>query len=121
MRVTVRAHAKINLELRVLGVRGDGYHELRTVFQSVAIHDRLTCVERPGPFLLQCSPPGVPRDERNLIWRAAAALWRAVGREGEVRDVSIALTKQIPMQGGLGGGSADAAAAIRGLLRLWRL
>jgi 4-diphosphocytidyl-2-C-methyl-D-erythritol kinase len=121
VRVTLRAHAKINLELRVLGTRGDGYHELRSIFQSIALHDRIACVARPGPFILQCSAPDVPRDERNLVWRAAAALWHAIGRDGDPRDVSIAITKRIPMQGGLGGGSADAAAAIVGLMRLWKI
>jgi 4-diphosphocytidyl-2-C-methyl-D-erythritol kinase len=117
--VVVRAHAKVNLDLRVLGTRPDGYHELRTVFQAVELHDTLTCVERPGPFVLTCRMPGVPLDDSNLVWRAGAALWSALGRPGEPRDTMVTIDKIIPMQAGLGGGSADAAAALFGLGRLW--
>lgn len=117
--VTIRAHAKINLDLRVLGTRPDGFHELRTVFQSIALHDVLHCVPREGPFAIECATAGVPLDSSNLIWRAAQALWRALRRPGQVRDVVIQLDKRIPMQGGLGGGSADAAATLMALARLW--
>ena len=119
MRVLARAHAKVNLDLRVLGTRADGYHELRTVFQSIALHDTLLCIARPGPFVLKCRKSGVPLDESNLVWRAASALWTAIGRAGTPTDLSISLRKEIPMQAGLGGGSADAAAALLGLSRVW--
>jgi 4-diphosphocytidyl-2-C-methyl-D-erythritol kinase len=119
VRVRVRAHAKVNLDLRVLGTRADGYHELRTVFQSVALHDTLLCVTRPGPFALRCRTPGVPLDESNLVWSAAAALWTAMGRAGAPADIAISIRKQIPMQAGLGGGSADAAATLLALARVW--
>ena len=115
----VRAYAKVNLDLRVLGTRSDGYHEIRTVFQSVALYDTLLCVARPGRFALKCRAPGVPVDESNLVWRAAQALWTALGRPKGPRDVAITITKQIPMQSGLGGGSADAAAALHALAKLW--
>lgn len=115
----MRAHAKVNLDLRVLGIRPDGYHELRTVFQTIELHDTLTCVERPGPFAVRCRTPGIPLDESNLAWKAAAALWRAVGRPGEPRDTAVSIEKAIPVAAGLGGGSADAAAALHGLARLW--
>jgi len=118
-RIRIRAHAKINLTLHVRGVRPDGYHELETVFQSLALHDVLTCRLRPGPFSIRCDDPGVPTDERNLIWRAAQRLWEMLGRQGSVRGVEIVLGKQIPMQAGLGGGSADAAAALVALSRVW--
>ena len=118
-RLEARAHAKVNLDLRVLGTRADGFHELRTVFQTIALHDTLICVQRPGAFGLRCRTSGVPLDDSNLVWRAAAALWRALGREGEPRDTSVTIQKIIPMQAGLGGGSADAAAALVGLARLW--
>ena len=117
--LTVRAHAKVNLDLRVLGVRADGYHELRTVFQGIELHDTLVCAEMPGPFTLKCRTPGVPLDQTNLIWRAAAALWTALGRAGGVRDAVIRIDKQIPLEAGLGGGSSDAAAALVALGRLW--
>jgi len=119
LKLTVRAHAKVNLDLRVLGIRPDGYHELRTVFQTIELHDTLVCAERPGPFTLACRAPGVPIDAGNLVWKAAAALWAALGRAGEVRDTSVTIDKKIPVQAGLGGGSADAAAALMGLGRLW--
>lgn len=118
--VSVRAHAKINLDLRVLGQRPDGYHELRTVFQSLALHDVVSCVSRPGPFAIECDAAGVPLDRSNLVWRSAQALWRSVRQSGDVRDVVVRLTKQIPMQAGLGGGSADAAATLLALARLWK-
>src|SRR5688572_22153138 len=117
--VTVRAHAKINLDLRVLGPRPDGYHELRTVFQSIALHDVIECVPRDGPFAIDCATAGVPLDRSNLVWRAAEALWRALRRPAQVRDVLIRLHKNIPLQAGLGGGSADAAATLIALTRLW--
>ena len=117
--LTARAHAKVNLDLRVLGTRADGYHELRTVFQAIELHDSLVCSERAGPFTLRCRTPGVPLDGTNLVWRAAAALWKALGRPGEPRDTRIAIEKAIPIEAGLGGGSADAAAALQALARLW--
>jgi 4-diphosphocytidyl-2-C-methyl-D-erythritol kinase len=119
--LTVRAHAyaKVNLDLRVLGVRADGYHELRTVFQGIELHDTLVCTDTPGPFTLKCRTPGVPLDQSNLIARAAAALWTALGRAGTVRDVVVRIDKQIPLEAGLGGGSSDAAAALVALGRLW--
>jgi 4-diphosphocytidyl-2-C-methyl-D-erythritol kinase len=119
--VSARAHAKINLDLRVLGTRPDGFHELRTVFQTIALHDTVTCEEREGPLALECHTAGVPLDRSNLVWRAADALWRAIRRPGDARNVRIRLTKQIPMQAGLGGGSADAAATLVSLARLWKV
>jgi 4-diphosphocytidyl-2-C-methyl-D-erythritol kinase len=119
VKLTVRAHAKVNLDLRVLGVRPDGYHELRTVFQTVALHDTLTCVDKPGPFTIKCRDPHVPLDARNLVWKAAETLWTALGRAGSVCDTAIQIDKQIPVEAGLGGGSADAAASLQALARLW--
>jgi len=119
--VTIRAHAKINLDLRVLGPRLDGYHELRTVFQSLALHDVIECVAREGPLAIECDTAGVPLDDSNLVWRAAEALWRALRRPGRARDVVIRLQKHIPLQAGLGGGSSDAAATLMALARLWKV
>lgn len=119
--VSVRACAKINLDLRVLGIRPDGFHELRTVFQAIALHDVVTCIARPGPMAVECDVPGVPLDSSNLVWRAAQGLWTAAGRDGEVHDLLVRIEKQIPLQAGLGGGSADAAATLAGLVRLWKL
>ena len=69
--VTIRAHAKINLDLRVLGPRLDGFHELRTVFQAISLHDVLECVPHDGPLAIECDTAGVPLDRSNLVWRAA--------------------------------------------------
>ena len=117
----VRAFAKINRSLEVLGVRPDGFHELRTVFQSIALHDTLAIRAVSGAFQLTCDDPACPADRSNLIWRAAEQVWKAAGRRGAPRDVSIQLTKRIPLQAGLGGGSSDAAAALRAFGRLWRV
>ena len=119
--VSVRAHAKINLDLRVLGVRADGFHELRTVFQAIALHDVLACELREGPFAIECATAGVPLDPSNLVWRAAEALWRSLRRDGPVRDVVVRLDKRIPIQAGLGGGSSNAAAMLLALARLWKV
>src|SRR2546430_9347830 len=77
-----RAFAKINLSLRVLGTRPDGYHELRTIFQSIALHDTLTIRHVAGPFRLTCDDASLPRDRTNLVWRAADRLWKAARRRG---------------------------------------
>src|SRR5262245_955095 len=116
-----RAFAKINLSLRVLGRLPDGYHDLRTTFQSIALHDTLTIRRARGPFRLTCSDPACPPDRTNLVWRAAARMWKAAGQRGAPRGVAIHVEKRIPMQAGLGGGSSDAAAVIRALGRIWRV
>jgi 4-diphosphocytidyl-2-C-methyl-D-erythritol kinase len=119
-----RAFAKINLDLRVLGVRADGYHELRTTFQSIALHDTLTftlLADRSHPLVLTCDDPACPADRTNLVWRAARAMWRAAGRRGDPKGLRVRLVKRIPLQAGLGGGSSDAAAALRACAALWRV
>jgi 4-diphosphocytidyl-2-C-methyl-D-erythritol kinase len=117
--IQVPAFAKVNLRLDVLARRADGYHELRTIFQSISLHDTLQ-LERSrnrGIELTILGDPvlaaGAPRE--NLVWRAAEALRRHVRFPGGVR---ITLRKRIPAGRGLGGGSSDAAAALAGLLRL---
>jgi 4-diphosphocytidyl-2-C-methyl-D-erythritol kinase len=119
--VTARACAKINLTLRVLGSRPDGYHELRTTFQSIALHDVLTFVPVRGPFAIECDDPACPTGRGNIVRKAAARLWRAAGRTGSPAGVRVRIDKRIPMEAGLGGGSADAAAALRALAALWRI
>lgn len=118
-RIRVHAPAKINLTLQVLGVRPDGYHELRTTFQSLALHDTLTFTPTRGPFRIECDDPRCPTDRANLVWRAADAVWRAHGRRSEVSGVHVRIEKRIPMQAGLGGGSSDAAAALLALRAFW--
>lgn len=118
--VTLRTPAKINLTLRVGPRRPDGFHDVATLMQSIALTDTLVLTPRRGPFALSVRAPGVPSDSSNLIWRAAAALWRALGRDGEPRDAHVRLEKAIPSAAGLGGGSANAAGALVGLNRLWQ-
>jgi len=119
----VRAHAfaKINLGLRVLGTRPDGYHELRTTFQSIALHDTLVFTRVSGPFRIECADPACPTDRTNLVWRAAETMWRLARRRGPIRDLVVTIQKRIPVQGGLGGGSSDAATTLRALSVMWRL
>jgi len=119
--VRVPAYAKINLRLEILGKRGDGYHELRTIFQTVALHDTLTFrpSRRPGIALLIRGNEALSREsaEKNLVYRAVDAL----RRELKIRPgVEITLQKNIPAGRGLGGGSSDAAAALLGYLRFTR-
>ena len=119
--ISAKAFAKINLSLRVLGRRADGYHDLRTVFQSLALHDTLRVRASRGPFAVSADDPACPADPGNLVWRAADALWAAAGRTGSPSGVTVRIIKRIPMQAGLGGGSSDAAAAIRALAAWWRI
>lgn len=120
--VTIRAFAKINLDLRIVGLLPDGYHEVRTVLQSVRLHDTLAFTPVRGRFTIECDVPGVPLDVRNLIWKAAALLDHAVRRrDGDPAGVRVTLTKRIPAEAGLGGGSSDAAATLVALTRLWGL
>ena len=119
-RIGIRAYAKINLSLRVTGMRPDGYHQLKTVFQSLALHDSLTFEVVDGPFSISCAAAGVPLGEENLVWRAAQLLWSASGRAGRPAGVRARLVKRIPPKAGLGGGSSDGAAALVALSALWR-
>ena len=117
--IVLRPSAKVNLTLRVGPLRADGFHDIRTLMQSVALNDTLTISPRRGPFKFETRAPGVPTDRTNLVWRAADLLWRSLKRAGDPRDVHVRLEKQIPSAAGLGGGSADAAAALAGLNVAW--
>jgi 4-diphosphocytidyl-2-C-methyl-D-erythritol kinase len=122
--ITVQAYAKINLHLQILGTRADGYHDVVTVLQSLALHDTLVCESRPGPFVLHCDSPGVPLDRTNLIWKAAsliAAQSPDPALANGPANAVVTLDKRIPTQAGLGGGSADAAAALVAFSRLWQV
>jgi 4-diphosphocytidyl-2-C-methyl-D-erythritol kinase len=117
--VTVRAPAKINLFLEVLGKRPDGYHDIATLMVAVSLYDTLEFKEEPsGQLRLVCDQPGLSTGPENLICRAAEALRRRTGHSG---GAAIRLTKRIPMAAGLAGGSTDAAATLAGLNQLWRL
>lgn len=114
----VQSPAKINLFLRVLRRRPDGYHELETLFQAIDVYDELILAECVSPSTLLV--PGFPdlESDDNLVVRALRWLENRTGRELRVR---MKLVKRIPVAGGLGGGSSDAAAALRGISRLFDL
>lgn len=120
MRVDVKASAKVNLDLRLRGRRSDGYHNVQTVLQSVALADDVRCEAAEGAVSIHCDAPGVPTDHRNLAWKAAAATWQALGRAGEPEGLRISLVKRIPPQSGLGGGSANAAAVVWAAQQVWQ-
>src|SRR5699024_7813308 len=111
-----RVPAKVNLYLRVVRRRDDGFHEVETVLQSIGLYDELTFAPADG-LTLECDWPGLPLDESNLVWKAAAALRERFGLPG-APGARVTIRKQIPVGAGLGGGSADAAAALVGLSRL---
>lgn len=114
--LVVRAPAKVNLTLEILGKRPDGFHALRSVFAALDLHDRLT-VHPADEIGIACDLPELST-EANLAWRAADALRRDSGTRA---GVSIILNKRIPLEAGLGGGSADAAAALVACNLLWNL
>jgi len=118
-KIRIPAFAKINLRLDILGKRSDGYHELRTIFQTIGLHDELILrtSRRPGISLTIHGNETLSREplRKNLVYKAVDALRRML----KVRSgVEIELYKTIPAGGGLGGGSSDAAAALLGYLRL---
>lgn len=115
--INIKAHAKINLTLRVLGKRPDGYHELETVMQSLALHDTITLTSQPRGIQLTVAGDA-PVGPDNLVHQAALLLQAASGCG---RGAAITLTKRIPLAAGLAGGSADAAATLLGLNKLWNL
>ena len=110
------AFAKINLTLDVLGKREDGYHDLKSVMQAISIRDDIEIDVGTGkPWKLLCSMEGIPCDERNLAWKAAKVFFDTIKQDPD--GLEIRITKRIPMEAGLGGGSADAAAVLRALNR----
>ncbi len=111
------APAKVNLTFEVLGRRADGYHEVRTILQSLSLADELT-FDESDDLGLTVEPEGAAPVEENLVLAAARLLQREAGVSA---GAAIHLTKRIPMAGGLGGGSSDAATALLGLQRLWGL
>lgn len=118
---TIAAYAKINLTLDVFSKRADGYHSLASVLQTISLHDTLSLERRVEAGIdFSCEAPdsmAVPADATNLVFRAAQMALEAAAQEGRPAEggVGIRLTKRIPAQAGLGGGSSDAAAALRGV------
>ncbi len=121
--ITVRAPAKINLHLGVGPGRDDGYHQLATVYQAIGLYDDVTVTEAPQWSVAvtvsdDLDPSGIPLDEDNIVIRAGVAL---TAHHGIERRAHLDIDKSIPVAGGLAGGSADAAAALVALDRLWEL
>ena len=116
MTLTEGAFAKINLTLDVLAKRDDGYHDIRTIMQTISIRDDIEIdVDTGKPWCIQCDKEGIPTDERNLVWKAARVFFDELGNEPD--GLEIRITKRIPSEAGLAGGSADAAAVLRALNR----
>ena len=108
------AYAKINLTLDVLGKREDGYHDLKSIMQTVSLQDDIEIDVGTGKsWCLKCDKDGIPCDERNLAWKAAKVLCDALDQDPD--GLEIRITKRIPSQAGMGGGSSDAAAVLRAL------
>ena len=110
--ITLKAPAKINLFLKVMKRRPDGYHEIISLMQKVELFDILHLSREGDTISLSCPGSGLPEDRENLVYRAAQAFFAATGM---MKGVKIVLEKNIPVAAGLGGGSSDAAAVIRGL------
>jgi 4-diphosphocytidyl-2-C-methyl-D-erythritol kinase len=117
MRTSLRAHAKINLGLVILGKRPDGYHEIETLFHTVDLYDEIE-LEDAREIEISSSAEGIPTDSRNLCHQAATLLREHTGFRGGVR---VSLTKHIPAGAGLGGGSADAGGVLRHLPAFWNV
>ena len=110
------AFAKLNLTLDVLGKRDDGYHDLQSVMQTISVRDDIEIDIGTGkPWCLKCDKEGIPCDERNLAWKAARVYLDTVKKDPD--GIEIRITKRIPSEAGMGGGSADAAAVLRALNR----
>lgn len=110
------AFAKINLTLDVLDKRPDGFHDIKSIMQTVSIRDDIEIDIGTGePWSLSCDKEGIPCDHRNLAWKAAELFFETTGKDPD--GLSIRITKRIPMEAGMAGGSADAAAVLRALNR----
>ncbi|MFD3826494.1 4-(cytidine 5'-diphospho)-2-C-methyl-D-erythritol kinase [Streptomyces sp. NPDC058625] len=119
MSVTVRVPAKVNVQLAVGAARPDGFHDLANVFLAVGLHDEVTVTPSAGGLRVTCEGPDaaeVPLDRTNLAARAALALAERYGRDA---DVHLHITKDIPVAGGMAGGSADGAGALLACDALW--
>lgn len=117
MKLTLQAPAKVNLTLLVSARRGDGYHDVSTVMQTVDLCDTLTLTGEGRGLTLTCTDPDLPTDGSNLVLRAAALFCQELHLP--VPDLHLHLQKRIPSQAGLGGGSSDAAAVLRALRSLY--
>ncbi len=108
------AYAKLNLTLDVLGKREDGYHDIKSVMQTISVRDDIQIdIDTGEPWRLECTKEGIPTDETNLAWKAAKLYCQEM--HFDPNGITIHITKRIPSEAGMGGGSADAAAVLRAL------
>jgi len=111
--------AKINLTLDIIKKRVDGYHELEMIMQELELKDEIILKElNENKIIIKCNAPEVPLNEKNLVWKAAELIKEVYGIE---KGIEISINKIIPVAGGLGGGSSNAAAVIKGLNKLWKI
>lgn len=117
--LTLRSPAKLNLYLKVIGKRPDGYHELKTIFERIDLCDDIRLSAEPsGRIRIVCDHPQVPKGSKNLVYKIAAMLKKDFGIK---QGVEIRIRKRIPVAAGLAGGSSNAATVLSGLNRFWRL
>jgi 4-diphosphocytidyl-2-C-methyl-D-erythritol kinase len=116
--ISLEAHAKINLSLDVLNKRNDGYHNLRMIMQTIQLHDTISIQKIPSGVEIDCVASYVPNNSTNIAYKAAEAMISKYNLDAGVR---IKIEKKIPVAAGLAGGSADAAAVIKGINSLFNL
>jgi 4-diphosphocytidyl-2-C-methyl-D-erythritol kinase len=117
-KLSLKSYAKINLCLCVLKEREDGYHEIFSVMQAIDLHDQLTLHKTEKNIVIECDHPDLPKDEKNLVYRAADLLFKEINFKGGVK---IDIEKKIPVSAGLGGGSSNAAFTLKGINQLFDL
>ena len=115
-KISLEAPAKINLGLNILEKREDGYHDIETIYVPLQLKDKVTLEKRKKGIVINCNNPDIPLNEKNLAYKAAKLMREKARYYG---GVSITIDKKIPIGGGLGGGSSDAASVLRGLNILW--
>ena len=117
--ISLKSYAKINLTLKILGMRPDGFHNIESIMQTVSLFDEVKCIETPGNSIeISCSDKKVPVGEKNICYKAAELVKKklSIGK-----GVGIDIKKSIPMEAGMGGGSSNAAAVLVGLNKMWEL
>ncbi|HEY4543265.1 MAG TPA: 4-(cytidine 5'-diphospho)-2-C-methyl-D-erythritol kinase [Tissierellaceae bacterium] len=115
--IAINSYAKINLALDIIGKREDGYHEIKTIMQSIDLKDKLL-IENidKNEIIVNCNHPGVPLDENNLVYKS----WEIMKETAKVeKGIKVTIDKNIPMGAGLAGGSSNAGAVLKGLNELW--
>ncbi len=115
--MNVNAYAKINLGLHIVGKRQDGFHDIETIFHRINLFDEIN-IEKSDDISISCTDPSIPVDSDNLCWKAVELMRIESGLPHGAR---ISIKKKIPVGAGLGGGSSDAAAVLKGLNTLWGL